>query len=905
MNHNVVAAVFLLLLFSILGESSKFRFAVAQGGTNWDFGKGFHVNIARINLQAHLTANYPNVETDHVFAVIPEDFLVQCNAQFLTWLNSGVNLIIGMLGHQPCFLNIAKSWPNVTFAVVLGTASGPSNYVNLQARVYEALYLAGYTAGMATKVKKVCISANVRQPSPVMFIFAFSLGVHYADPSVEIHIMETGVMEYPLLEVWNVNQSYALGCDVVYVQSVAIDGCKQAQVLQLMSVGLFSDARLTVGEYVITSAVVDFTPMFIRVADAVLNGTLQNETKKSDWWMGWEWGAMSVPAPSFLVPINVTAKVQALQANVSRVFCGRVCTTTGCLCTNSSCCVSDQQLNKMVSFPDFVTEHGLTQLPGKACKAGQLATWHLDNFTMVCSNCPAGTYAYNVDQISECRSCPAATYSSVGSTNCTACPAGTYNDQLGRGQCIPCPAGAIAANPGASKCNVCPSGISNSDNTECGSESLIWLAGLGGGIGALLLLVGLWAWWASSKMRKLQKQFSNDNVAVECAAAIARLDLQAVAWLNDIPKPNCIQLSFIRIVQILEQVRKYVPDQLLQSLACGKDEASNMENAAEEVQEVKSLYPSSSAASKSSMNRIQPLTSAHVSGSRLSTNTTLSLNSQSHQGLLAVRKVTYLLVQFNMNQHQSTISHAEGNLKAFLSHLVETSKAQRGTLGSVTYDRAVIHWGTGRRDIAEASKYAVETALALAGFTAKLQGDTQLHLNIAIGCGNTITGVVETATNSFFVVGGGQVPLVEKIIAKDWESTLGLRILITDAVRGSVQYNYLCHPRLVEVDDLLWEPIALKNERMDDEWMYQLQEGEETVTLTPAVLLGPFRLLRKGEYAQAEVLAREIEAKHGKDLQCNDRAALNWVKSKARACLSTPTCAPCDGDDLHGHEHTL
>lgn len=33
----------------------------------------------------------------------------------------------------------------------------------------------------------------------------------------------------------------------------------------------------------------------------------------------------------------------------------------------------------------------------------------------------------------------------------------------------------------------------------------------------------------------------NDNVAIECAGAIARLDLQAVAWLNGIPGQGAFQ----------------------------------------------------------------------------------------------------------------------------------------------------------------------------------------------------------------------------------------------------------------------------------------------------------------------------------------------------------------------------
>eukprot|EP00667_Euglena_gracilis_P009164 EG_transcript_9297 len=531
----MAATLRLIIAFLFLspapGAARDFRFAVALGGSAWDFGKNFHANNARISLQTHLAAMYPNVQTTHVFDVIPEDFSPRCDARFLAWLQSGVDLVIGMLGHQPCLLNISKSWPNVTFAAYLAGASGPQNFVTLSARVYEPLYLAGYIAGLTTTSKKICISANVRQNAPVLFIAGFSRGVRMADPSVAIHVMETGVINAFLTEQWIVNQSYAMGCDVVFVQSVSIDGCVQAQSLGLKCVSLFTDARRTVGEYVITSALVDPTPMFFRLAEALLNGTLRNETKKADWWMGWDKGAVSLADPSFLVPDTVTARVAALAANASRVFCGRTCTAAGCLCANASCCVSDAQLRSMVTYPDFVTEHGILQLPGRACQAGQLATWHLDTFTMQCTDCPAGTYAYNADQVSECRPCPAATSSLPASTQCVPCPEGTYNDRR-QGQCMECPAGTIAANPGASKCNVCLSGISSSDRTECEAASLLWLAGVGGGIGLLLLLVGGWGWWQFRRMRAMKKQFSNDHVAVECAAAIARLDLQAVAWLS-------------------------------------------------------------------------------------------------------------------------------------------------------------------------------------------------------------------------------------------------------------------------------------------------------------------------------------------------------------------------------------
>eukprot|EP00667_Euglena_gracilis_P000415 EG_transcript_416 len=58
-------------------------------------------------------------------------------------------------------------------------------------------------------------------------------------------------------------------------------------------------------------------------------------------------------------------------------------------------------------------------------------------------------------------------------------------------------------------------------------------------------------------------------VAEECCEAIARLDLDAVAWLENLPDPDRIQAAFIRIVQVLRRVKPFIPDQLLMALHVG------------------------------------------------------------------------------------------------------------------------------------------------------------------------------------------------------------------------------------------------------------------------------------------------------------------------------------------------
>eukprot|EP00667_Euglena_gracilis_P017119 EG_transcript_17985 len=312
-----------------------------------DFGWPFHLNVARINLQKYLTSKYPDMITEHTFASTIQAFTGECDPQYVAWVRDGYNLIFGTLYDVPCLPMLAASYPNVTFISIAGFPADLPNYAPLWTRLYQGGYLTGYTAGLTTKTKKICISAGTRIPPTVMDISAFSRGVHSADPTVEIHLMETGTMVDVLLEEWNANQSHAVGCDIVFVSSVQIAGCLQASRLGMMSIGWFTDARLTVGETVITSAYVDFTPMLIRAAEAVLNGTFAAEQRKPDWWMGWEWGSVRVADPSLYVPASANARIAAQAANVSRAFCGRVCTTSGCLCNTSACCLTDFQLNTL------------------------------------------------------------------------------------------------------------------------------------------------------------------------------------------------------------------------------------------------------------------------------------------------------------------------------------------------------------------------------------------------------------------------------------------------------------------------------------------------------------------------------------------------------------------------------
>ena len=79
-------------------------------------------------------------------------------------------------------------------------------------------------------------------------------------------------------------------------------------------------------------------------------------------------------------------------------------------------------------------------------------------------------------------------------------------------------------------------------------ESVAIVSMLGVMILVLIALIGTYFYRVERDMH------SNNNTALECIFAIAKLDLDAVSWLESVKRPNHIQMSFIKIVRILQQV---------------------------------------------------------------------------------------------------------------------------------------------------------------------------------------------------------------------------------------------------------------------------------------------------------------------------------------------------------------
>eukprot|EP00667_Euglena_gracilis_P001645 EG_transcript_1645 len=333
---------------------------------------------------------------------------------------------------------------------------------------------------------------------------------------------------------------------------------------------------------------------------------------------------------------------------------------------------------------------------------------------------------------------------------------------------------------------------------------------------AVVVLLGLgacgwWLWRVTEYNRMLRKKFSNDNVAESCAEAIARFDLQAVAWLKEVKEPNKIQLAFLAIIGLLTEVKPYIPDQLLSQLTVSKSEGSEEDVAggdAEHQSERSSLAPRN-ATRQSLCESPQPkrLHQLHglASPSARSAASSHRVGNRGHRGTIAStdgvkqvlamkdwrhKRCTYMCVRFGSGYH-----HAEQRLyqlTEIVGHIVDVAKANGATIDSVGVDFVTVHWGVASNSTVSAAR-AIQAGMEISKLRDLLPEEHQAEfwLQMGIGKGVSDCGTVSAPASGhrFFVVWGLEASLAVEIAATNLPKRVLCSLLVSAAVYQEVQYT--------------------------------------------------------------------------------------------------------------------
>eukprot|EP00668_Euglena_longa_P026246 GGOE01032846.1.p1 GENE.GGOE01032846.1~~GGOE01032846.1.p1 ORF type:complete len:1149 (-),score=348.61 GGOE01032846.1:274-3678(-) len=419
-----------------------------------------------------------------------------------------------------------------------------------------------------------------------------------------------------------------------------------------------------------------------------------------------------------------------------------------------------------------------------------------------------------------------------------------------------------------------------------------WMFTVAGVCAGVVVILGAAAavcvWKSTADVRALRRQFANDNVAHECAAAIASFDLEAVEWLKTLEKPNHIQKSFLQIIRLLTEVRPFIPDQLLSSLqrkgtpeesdgpthgcghrlSAGSDSSSFVASTCNQDTEREGWLPSPKVGS--SPRRRSPRSAARC-------------NVYASQRMEWRRKLgVFMYVRFAFLTTTSA-DFLPQRMASLLVNLVTIAKAHGATIDHVAYGSLALHWGVAF-GTAQGPLKAATAALEMTQRTHCAEGDGEdLQLRIGLAYGMCDVSTASAAAHSFFIVAGPEVQTAMDMVAQDAMAGCKCEVLLTHALHREVEYVVECMPRLWFGEVLLWEPRRPQQYTgSSEEWMYELQniEVQQGRQFSAKLLHAVFMMARcEASRAQVQAEAQRLRELYATEMTVQDVAALQHLEA--------------------------
>ncbi len=229
----------------------------------------------------YLESKMPDVETTKVESV-PEGADAE---RVITQLAEKGNKVIftTSFGYMDPTINVAKKFPNVVFMHATGykTADNVGTYFG---RVYQPRYLTGIVAGKNTKTNLIGYVAAFPIPEVIRGINAFTLGVRSVNPNAKVKVIWTNTWYDPAAEKDAGKSLLAAGADVIAQHQDTPGPIQAAEEVGKFGIGYNTDMSKMAPKAVLTSAVFNWGPFYVKTVEAVKNSTWKNEQY---------WGPMS------------------------------------------------------------------------------------------------------------------------------------------------------------------------------------------------------------------------------------------------------------------------------------------------------------------------------------------------------------------------------------------------------------------------------------------------------------------------------------------------------------------------------------------------------------------------------------------------------------------------------------
>lgn len=230
---------------------------------------------------AHINAVNKMAETlgipaEHVIGKynVKEDS--SCDTALRELVEAGCNIIFcDSFGHEDYMLEVAEEYPEVYFCHATGyqaAASGLANVSNFFGKVFQARYLSGIVAGMATESNKLGYVTAQEFPECVSGLSAFFLGARSVNADATMSIIYTNTWYDVTAETQAAQALIDGGADVLgqHADSTATQGACEAN--HVYGVGYNTDMSAAAPNATLCSVVWDWSPAYIHFVQALLEG---------------------------------------------------------------------------------------------------------------------------------------------------------------------------------------------------------------------------------------------------------------------------------------------------------------------------------------------------------------------------------------------------------------------------------------------------------------------------------------------------------------------------------------------------------------------------------------------------------------------------------------------------------
>jgi len=225
-------------------------------------------------------------------------------------VGQGNKLIFGTtFGYMEPMLKVAADSKDVKFEHATGYKQA-ENMRTYDSRTYEGAYMAGVIAGKMTKSNTLGVVASIPIPEVIRNINSFTMGAQSSNPKVKTKVVWVNEWFNPPKETEAATSLINGGADVLFQNTDSPAVLKTAQDKGKRAFGWDSDMTAYGPKAHLASAVINWTPYYIKATQEALEGKWTGGT--AAWW-GVKEGAIDIVSIAEDVPADTKAKVEEVK----------------------------------------------------------------------------------------------------------------------------------------------------------------------------------------------------------------------------------------------------------------------------------------------------------------------------------------------------------------------------------------------------------------------------------------------------------------------------------------------------------------------------------------------------------------------------------------------------------------